>query len=81
MSGNVIPFLAGPQHRTVWQQNADALATRDREGAATLVLEVAVHEAIEELRAGNPVSARLVLGKAGGSAARILGERPRLVTP
>ena len=61
---------------TVWQQNADLAATRDRVGAANLTLEVAVQEAVVLIRKGALNAARLVLSRAGHSAARMLGERP-----
>lgn len=58
---------------TIWFDNATEFATRSRQGAATLVLEVAVNEAIEWLRAGQPGRAEYVLTRAGESAHRILG--------
>ena len=61
-------------HLTVWQQNADLAATRDRVGAANLTLEVAVQEALELIRNDCTVAARLVLVRAASSAARMLGE-------
>lgn len=62
-----------PRHRSVWQQNADAHATRDREGAANLTLEVAVQHATELIRRGAVNAVRLVLVRAGYSAERMLG--------
>ena len=64
-----------PQRRTVWQQNADTHATRDRIGAANLTLEVAVQQAVELIRKGAMHAARLVLVRAGYSAERMLGGR------
>ena len=64
-----------PQRRTVWQQNADTHATRDRIGAANLTLEVAVQQAVELIRKGAMNAARLVLVRAGYSAERMLGGR------
>ena len=58
---------------TVWSDNVANFATRSREGAANLVLEVAVQEALEHLRAGQPGRAEYVLTRAGESAHRILG--------
>ena len=64
-----------PLRQTVWQQNADLAATRDREGAANLTLEVAVQHATELVRKGAVNAARLVLIRAGYSAERMLGGR------
>ena len=58
---------------TVWSDNVDAFATRSRQGAANLVLEIAVIEAIGHLQAGEPGRAEYVLTRAGVSAERILG--------
>ena len=58
---------------TVWTDNADTFASRDRVGAANLTLEVAVQQAVELLKAGEPGHAEFVLEKAHLSAQRILG--------
>ena len=58
---------------SVWTDNAGTFATRSRQGAANLVLEVAVQEAVEWLRSGQPGRAEYVLTRAAESAQRILG--------
>jgi len=58
---------------TIWSDNVDAFATRSRHGAANLVLEVAVQEAVEWLRSSQPGRAEYVLTRAGEAAQRILG--------
>jgi hypothetical protein len=58
---------------TVWQQNADMAATRNREHQALVVLDVAVKAAIESLRKGRPGYAFFQLERAGMRAERILG--------
>ena len=60
---------------TIWSDNVDAFATRSRQGAANLVLEMAVQEALEHLKAGAPGRAEYVLTRAGESAQRILGPK------
>jgi hypothetical protein len=58
---------------TVWQQNADQHATRDRDRQANVVLDVAVKSAIASLRGGRPGYALFQLTTAGMRAERILG--------
>lgn len=58
---------------TVWQQNADMAATRDRDKQANVVLDVAVKAAIASLRGGRPGYALFQLTTAGMRAERILG--------
>lgn len=58
---------------TVWQDNADQAATRDRVGAADLVLDVAVKDAIAAIRGGRPGWALYRLTRAQERASRILG--------
>lgn len=58
---------------TVWQENADLAATRDRVEQADLVLDVAVKDAIDQIRGGRPGWAHYRLARAQERAARILG--------
>ena len=58
---------------TVWQQNADMAATRDRVEQADLVLDVAVKDAITQIRGGRPGYAHYRLARAQERASRILG--------
>lgn len=58
---------------TVWQENADMAATRDRDRQANVVLDVAVKSAIASLRGGRPGYALFQLTTAGMRAERILG--------
>ena len=58
---------------TVWQENADLAATRDRIQQADLVLDTAVKAAIESLRGGRPGYAHFQLARAQERASRILG--------
>lgn len=58
---------------TVWQENADMAATRDRLSQAHIVLDVAVKAAIVSIRSGRPGYALFQLEKAGLRAERILG--------
>lgn len=58
---------------TVWQENADQHATRDRVAAADLVLATAVKAAVESIRAGRPGYALFQLARAQERAGRILG--------
>lgn len=61
---------------TVTSEDAHAAATRDREAAAALHLDVAVKEAAALLRAGKPGRAEWLLVRAGMAAERILGQSP-----
>lgn len=58
---------------TVWQENADQAATRDRVQQADLVLDVAVKNAIAQIRGGRPGYAHFQLARAQERASRILG--------
>lgn len=58
---------------TVWQENADMAATRDRVEQADLVLDVAAKAAIASFRGGRPGYALFQLTTAGMRAERILG--------
>lgn len=58
---------------TIWQENADLAATRDRLAAADMVLDTAVKAAIESIRAGRPGYALFQLVRAQQRAGRILG--------
>lgn len=58
---------------TVWQENADRFATRDRVTQADLVLDVAVKNAIAQIRGGRPGYAHFQLARALERAGRILG--------
>lgn len=55
------------------QQVAAEVATSDRNAAAHMVLDAAVKDAIELLRAGRPGRAEYRLTRAAMSADRILG--------
>ena len=70
---------------TVWQENADMAASRDRVAQADLVLDVAVKNAIAQIRGGRPGYAHFQLARAqerarAGSSARPTG-RPLLGVP
>jgi hypothetical protein len=58
---------------TVWQEDADMAATRDRDPQANVVLDVAVKAAIASLRGGRPGYALFQLTQACLRAERILG--------
>ena len=58
---------------TVWQQNADMAATRDRDAAAALVVACARRDALDLILDGKPGQALYKLARAIDSAARILG--------
>lgn len=58
---------------TVWQQNADQHATKDRDRQAAVVLDVAVKDAIAAIRDGRPGWAHYRLVRAAERAQRILG--------
>lgn len=60
-------------HLTLMAQDAHAAATRDRAATANLVLELAMQEAVDLIRAGRPGRAEWVLVRAGMRAQRILG--------
>lgn len=58
---------------TIWQENADQAATRDRLVQADMVLDVAVKDAVAAIRGGRPGWAQYRLARAGERAERILG--------
>lgn len=58
---------------TVWQENADLAASRDRVQQADLVLDVAVKAAVASIRSGRPGYAHYQLARAQERAGRILG--------
>ena len=58
---------------TIWTQNADMAATRDRDQQANVVLDVAVKAAIASIRSGRPGYALFQLKTAELRAGRILG--------
>lgn len=58
---------------TVWQENADLAASRDRVQQADLVLDVAAKAAVASIRAGRPGYAHFQLARAQERASRILG--------
>lgn len=68
--------------RTAQADDAHAAATRDRAATADLLLTLAVNEAVDLIRSGQPGQAEYRLGRAGMAAERILGgaKDPR-VTP
>lgn len=66
VTGNVV-------RPTIWQENADLAASKDRIVQADLVLDVAVKAAIASLRGGRPGYAHFQLARAQERAGRILG--------
>jgi hypothetical protein len=58
---------------TVWQQNADRHATRDRVTHTNQVLDAACKAAIASIRSGRPGYALFQLARAGERAERVLG--------
>ena len=58
---------------TVYEQNADAHALRDRVTHAELVLDIAVKDAIDLIRRGRPGYAHFRLARAAERAERVLG--------
>jgi hypothetical protein len=58
---------------TVWQDNADRHATRDRVAHVDMVLDAAVKAAIASMRCGRPGYALFQLARAGERAERVLG--------
>lgn len=58
---------------TVWQENADMAATRDRVQHADMVLDAAVKAAVQSIRAGRPGYAHYQLVRAQERAQRVLG--------
>jgi hypothetical protein len=58
---------------TIWQENADLAASKNRVEQADLVLDVAVKDAIALFRDGRPGRAHYRLARAQERAGRILG--------
>lgn len=60
---------------TVFSDDAQGVATKDRSATADMVLELAVRDAVRLIRLGRPGRAEFVMARAGTSADRIYGTK------